>query len=194
MTSTSNSSARLANASMFASRSALPVRSVIARSATGPTNRNAGMAGRVAVAVAGRSGGAGFAKAPGRAVPFAHAPRQQQRIGFRRRPQALHLGVADAEQAPRATLWCRPPRRRESRPRRPAPPARLPRQARRSRISAMAIVSRRAISRCAIVSASGNSAFINHLSRFGRAREKRRYRRLEIVQPTARRRLPRRSW
>ena len=82
---------------MFARRSALPVSSVIARS-IGPDDRDAGVAGRVAVAVAGRPGRAGLAEAPGRAVPLAHAPRDQQRIGFGRRPQALHLGVADAEQ------------------------------------------------------------------------------------------------
>src|SRR4029077_10061490 len=61
-------------------------------------NRDAAMTGRIAVAVAGRSGGAGFAKTPNRAVSLAHAARQKQRIGFRRWPKALHLGVADAEQ------------------------------------------------------------------------------------------------
>ena len=62
------------------------------------------MARRIAVAVAGRPGRAGFAEAPGRAVLFAHAPRAQQRIGFGRGPHIFHLGVADAEQRRRARL------------------------------------------------------------------------------------------
>ena len=61
---------------MFALRSAPPVCSVIARS-TGPQYGHAGMAGRVAVTITGRTGGAGFTQAPGRAVPLAHSPRQE---------------------------------------------------------------------------------------------------------------------
>ena len=71
-----SSSARLAKASMFARRSALPVSNVIARSA-GASNRHTTMTRRIAVAVAGRPGSAGFAKTPGRAMPLAHAPRDQ---------------------------------------------------------------------------------------------------------------------
>src|SRR5580704_18348473 len=44
------------------------------RTLRGTRNRDAGVAGRIAVTVAGRSGGAGFAKPPDRAVALAHAP------------------------------------------------------------------------------------------------------------------------
>ena len=54
-----------------------------------PADRDAAMARRIAVAVAGRPGRAGFAETPGRAVLFPDAPRAQQRIGFGRGPHIL---------------------------------------------------------------------------------------------------------
>ena len=150
-------------------------------------DRDAGVAGRVAIAIAGRTGRAGLAEAPDRAVPLAHAPRDQQRIGFGRRPQAGHLGVADAEQRRACGLACRPPRRRESRrtrrareqSRRDQPAGRGLRQRRWSRW--------RSIRRAAIFSASGSSDCIqaSSIARAGTARGTRRPRRPEIFRRTA---------
>jgi hypothetical protein len=60
---------------------------------------------RITVPIAGRSSCAGLADAPNRGMPIAHPPRQEQRVGLGRRTQALHLGIADAEQRP-ARQFC----------------------------------------------------------------------------------------
>ena len=82
---------------MLADRSALPVSSVVARSA-GPVDRDASVPRRIAVAIAGRSCRAGLTEPPGRVHGVAHAPRTQHRIGFGRRPQASHVGVGETQQ------------------------------------------------------------------------------------------------
>ena len=55
------------------------------------------MAGRVAVAVAGRAGGAGLAEAPGRAQPLARGAREEQRVGLGRGAHAV-LQLADLQE------------------------------------------------------------------------------------------------
>ena len=82
---------------MFASRSALPV-STVSASSIGPLTAMQACPARIAIAIAGRTGGAGLAQAPGGGEPLAHATRDQPGIGFGRGAQALHLRLADAEQ------------------------------------------------------------------------------------------------
>ena len=67
-----------------------------------PHERQAGMAGGIAVAIAGGAGGAGLAERPGRAEPLARCPREQQRIGLGRGPHARQRRVRYAQKlAPR---------------------------------------------------------------------------------------------
>ena len=63
-----------------------------------PDDRDTAVARRVAIAIAGRPGGAGLRNGPGRAVFLPHTPRQEQGIGLGRRAHAGHVGVGDAEQ------------------------------------------------------------------------------------------------
>src|SRR6478752_302404 len=63
-----------------------------------PGNGHARVAGRIAIAITARPSCSCFAKSPHRAVPFAYAAGDQQRILFGRRPHSLHLCIANAEQ------------------------------------------------------------------------------------------------
>ena len=81
-TAPSSSIARRAKARMLASRSALPVSTVITAS-TGPQTADTGTSGRISVAVAVRAARAGFAQSPGRAEIGSHPPREQL-CSFRR--------------------------------------------------------------------------------------------------------------
>src|SRR3954471_10032170 len=96
-----SSSACAAKARMLARRSALPVRRVKAR-CDGPGDRDAGVAGRIAVAVARRPGGAGFGEPPGGVQPLADTLRQERGIRLARRPHpfGLHVVEADAGETP----------------------------------------------------------------------------------------------
>src|SRR5215831_17518352 len=64
----------------------------------GAGDGNAGVTCRVAVAVAGRSGGARLSQTPGRTMPLAHGSGDQGSIGLARRADACHCLIADAQQ------------------------------------------------------------------------------------------------
>src|SRR5262249_56945436 len=64
----------------------------------GASNGDAGGAGRVAVAVAGWSGGTGLRETPGRAVPLAQGGGDRGGVGLAGRPNTRHGLIADAEQ------------------------------------------------------------------------------------------------
>ena len=64
----------------------------------GAGDGDAGVAGGIAVAVAGGAGGARLGQAPGRAVPLAHRGRAQGGVGLAGGAQAGHGLVGDAEQ------------------------------------------------------------------------------------------------
>ena len=102
-TSTSRSSAAAAKARMLATRSPLPVSIVMARSARSG-DRDAAVAGRVAVAVAGRPGGAALRHGPAGREALPRGLRQQPRIRLGRGAHAQRRKVGQVEQ--------RPPRRR----------------------------------------------------------------------------------
>ncbi len=81
---------------MLARRSALPVRKVCVRPRR-PGDGDAGVTGRIAVAVAGRSGRAGFGQRPGGVETFAQALRQQRGVGLTRGPHAFRFHVVEAD-------------------------------------------------------------------------------------------------
>ena len=60
-----------------------------------PIDADAGMAGRVAVAIAAWTGRSRFLQTPSRAMLLAHFAREQGRIGFAGRAQAGHGLIAD---------------------------------------------------------------------------------------------------
>ena len=128
-----NSAPCSANTCMLASRSVLPVSSVIA-DCSRPGDRHAAMAGGVAVAVAGRPGRAGFRQAPVGGKSLADLARQQFGVGLRRRADALHRRHRGYPPGSAARRGYRPPRRRGNRPTRRAPRAARRRSGRRSRI------------------------------------------------------------
>src|SRR5919198_636010 len=65
----------------------------------GAAYREAGMARRVAIAVAARTGGAGFAQAPTRAQPLTHVLRDERRVRLACGAHVCHLLRGDAEEA-----------------------------------------------------------------------------------------------
>ena len=97
--SSSSASARSAKAHIFASRSALPVSSVTARS-TGPETAEARVARGVAVAVARRAAGARLGERPRRAQLLAQRPGDERRVRLRARPHPgpRHVVLRDAQQ------------------------------------------------------------------------------------------------
>ena len=97
--SNSRSSAAALNARMLATRSLLPVSSVIARSVA-PGHRDAAVAGGVAVAVAGRAGGAALRQGPARGEALPRGLRQQPRIRLGRGAHAERRYVGEVEQRP----------------------------------------------------------------------------------------------
>ncbi len=125
----------------------------------------AGVPGRIAVAIAGRTSGAGFAEAPGGTMALAHKPCDQQRIGSvaGRRPcisaspmpssaaRELRIDHRAAKKVGRGARHSEQSRGDEA----------------SGRGSAIAIVCLHAIKFAAIFSASGNSAFIDRLVQSG---------------------------
>ena len=115
-------------------RSALPVSSVNTAD-RGPAIRHAAMAGGVAVAVAGRSGGAGFGQSPvGRRSAAGVWAREQFRIRLGRRANALHRLVGNVHQQPPRIAGIDHRAAEGNRRMRRAPQAAPPRSGRRSRI------------------------------------------------------------
>ena len=100
---------------------------------SGPGDPHAAMAGGVAVAVAGRSGRAGFRQSPVGGKALADLVRQQFGVELPRRsgcPSSPRRGCPSGSAARRGY---RPPRSRGNRPRRRAPRAMRPKSIRRSR-------------------------------------------------------------
>ena len=93
-------SAVAAKTCMLASRSALPVSSVIADGSPRPATADAAMAGGVAIAVAGRAGRAGLGQAPVGGETAANLARQQFCVGLGGRADSLHRVVGDVHQNP----------------------------------------------------------------------------------------------